>query len=66
MCEYNQQVDTATEEQTSVIAEINSSLNQISEVASSNSQMMTNVNDVFESQIVLASNLKQMTERYQL
>ncbi len=66
MCEYNLQVATATEEQTSVVEEINSNLNQIHDVASSNSEMMENVSKVFESQIELASNLKQMTKHYQL
>ncbi len=66
MCDYNVQVATGTEEQTSVVAEINTNLNQIHEMASANTQMLANVNDVFERQIELASSLKQLTERYEV
>ncbi len=64
MCDYNVQVATGTEEQTSVVNEINENLNQIHEMASSNTQMIANVNAVFERQTQLASSLKQLTERY--
>ncbi len=66
MCEYNVQVATGTEEQTSVVSEINSNLNQIHEMSSSNSAMIANINEVFEKQIELASSLKQLTERYEV
>ncbi len=66
MCDYNVQVATGTEEQTSVVSEINENLNQIHEMASSNTQMIANVNEVFERQTKLASSLKQLTERYEV
>lgn len=66
MCDFNVQVATGTEEQTSVVSEINENLNQIHEMASDNTKMIANVNDVFERQTQLASSLKQLTERYEV
>ncbi len=66
MRDYNVQVATGTEEQTSVVNEINENLNQIHEMASDNTKMIANVNDVFERQTQLASSLKLLTERYEV